>query len=268
MNNNNIDPPPDYMPRYPGSDKLTGKTALINGGTSGIGRAVAILFAREGANLSLAYHSGHETAKETQRLVEAEGGDALLIAGDTGDKAHVEKVVAQTVEKFGGLNILINNAAQQAVEEDFRNVSEETLRKTFDTNVMGYFFMAQEAVNHMTSGDSIINTTSVNAFRGLATLVDYSATRGAILAFTRALSGQLAPKNIRVNGVAPGPIWTPLIPSTMSESDVEHFGEDVPLARPGQPNEVAPSYLFLACEDSSYFTGQTLHPNGGIVVGA
>lgn len=263
-----MDPAPDYAPRHAGVDKLKGKVALITGGDSGIGRAVAVLFAREGAKVAIAYLEEGEDAEKTRDLVEAEGGEALLLPGDIGSKDHATSVVQKTFQHFGALDIVINNAAQQWIDSDLTALDEDTLRKTFDSNVMSYFFVTQAALPHLGEGACIINTTSVNAFAGNAALVSYSTTRGASLAFTRSMAEQLADKGIRVNAVAPGPIWTPFIPGTMPAEMVEGFGEAVPMGRPGQPWEVATSFLFLASSDGSYFNGQTLHPNGGMIVGA
>ena len=263
-----MDPAPDYTPRHPGAGKLDGKVALITGGDSGIGRAICALFAREGAKLAIAYLDEDKDAEETQRIVEEEGSEALLIPGDLGRKQHAEEAVAKTVERFGKLDILINNAAQQWLDEDLTELSEETLRRTMDSNVMSYFFCTQAALPHLKEGAAIINTSSVNAFAGMGSLVAYSTTRGASLAFTRSMAANLADKGIRVNAVAPGPIWTPFIPGTMPADQVEDFGSGTPMGRPGQPWEVATAYLFLASSDGNYYTGQTLHPNGGMVVGA
>lgn len=264
-----MDPAPDYEPRFPGVGKLKGKVALITGGDSGIGRAISVLFAREGAKIAIAYLEENKDAQETKRLVEAEGSECLLIAGDVGDRNHAFDTVKQTVEKFGDLNILINNAAQQWMETDIRDITEDHLRKTFNSNVMSYFFVTQAAMDHLKEGDSIINTSSINAFQGMGELLDYSSTRGASLAFSRSLADLLVDKGIRVNSVAPGPIWTPFIPGTMPADMVEDFGKDmVPMKRPGQPWEVATCFLFLASSDANYMTGQTLHPNGGVIVGA
>ncbi len=262
-----MDPAPDYEPRNPGSNRLKDKVALITGGDSGIGRAIAVLFAREGAKLAIAYLEESQDAEKTKQLVEEEGGEALLIPGDLGKKEHATKAVNDVVEEYGKLDILINNAAMQWLDDDITKLDEETLRKTFDSNVMSYFFCTQAAVPHLGEGSSIVNTTSVNAFAGMGSLVSYSTTRGASLAFSRSLAKQLAEKKIRVNSVAPGPIWTPFIPGTMPANEVEGFGSETLMGRPGQPWEVATAYLFLCSSDGSYYTGQTLHPNGGTIVG-
>lgn len=262
-------PAPDYMPRYPGSDRLKGKAAIITGGDSGIGRATAVLFAREGASVGILYRDENEEedAEETVRLMKAEGAKCFARSGDVGQKAVAEAFVADAVERFGRLDIVVNNAAEQHYQEALEDIPEEQMERTFRTNVFGCFHVTQAAMPYLEQGASIICTTSVTAYRGQPTLLDYSSTKGAILAFVRALSSNLAEKKIRVNGVAPGPIWTPLIPASFPAEKVEKFGKNAPLGRPGQPNEVAPSLLFLACEDSSYFTGQVLHPNGGDLVG-
>ena len=258
-----MNPRPDYAPRYPGSGRLKGKVAIITGGDSGIGRAVSVLFAREGAKVAILYLNEGSDAQETERLVRQEGSEALLIQGNVGQKSFCEQAVQQVIGRWGQLDVLVNNAAEQHVQEELTDISEDQLEKTFRTNIFGYFFMAQAAMPHLKEGAAIINTTSITAYRGSPTLLDYSSTKGAILAFTRALAGSLAEKSIRVNAVAPGPIWTPLIPATFPAEKVATFGTDQPMKRPGQPNEVASCYLFLACEDSSYISGQTLHPNGG-----
>ena len=260
-------PRPNYEPRYPGSGRLEGKVALVTGGDSGIGRAVSVLFAREGASIAIVYLEEDEDAEETKALVEREGGGCLLIRGDVGSSKFCEKAVQRTAKQFARLDVLINNAAEQHEQEDAEEISEKQLERTFRTNLYGYFFMTQAALPHLKQGSAIVNTTSVTAYRGHDTLVDYASTKGAIVSFTRSLAKQLAKDGIRVNGVAPGPIWTPLIPASFDAKDVAKFGQNVPLGRPGQPNEVAPCHLFLACEDSSYMTGQVLHPNGGEMVG-
>jgi NAD(P)-dependent dehydrogenase (short-subunit alcohol dehydrogenase family) len=264
-----MDRKPDFMPRYDGSERLAGKSAIITGGDSGIGRAVAVLYAREGANVTIVHLEEDDDAAETARHVEAEGRRCLIIRGDVGDKKFCEDIVRRHVEAFGGLDILVNNAGEQHPDKEITDVAEEQLKRTFQTNFFGYFFMAQAAVPHLKAGSSIINCTSVTSFEGSEELLDYSSTKGAITSFTRALSGNLAKKGIRVNGVAPGPIWTPLNPcGGASEEKMKSFGENTPMGRPGEPWEVAPSFLFLACDDGSYFTGQILSPNGGTIVGA
>jgi NAD(P)-dependent dehydrogenase (short-subunit alcohol dehydrogenase family) len=260
-------PQPEFEPRYPGSGRLAGQTALITGGDSGIGRAVSVLFAREGADIAIVYLEEDEDATTTKALVEKEGQSCLPIKGDIGSSKFCAEAVSNTMKAFGRLDVLVNNAAEQHEKEDVEEISEEQLVRTFRTNLFGYFFMIQAALPHMKRGSTIVNTTSVTAYRGHQTLVDYSSTKGAIVSFTRSLSQQLAKDGIRVNGVAPGPIWTPLIPASFSANKVQEFGKNVPLGRAGQPNEVAPCHLFLACEDSSYMPGQVLHPNGGEMVG-
>ncbi|MBZ8133660.1 SDR family oxidoreductase [Afifella sp. IM 167] len=262
-----MQPMPDYTPRYPGSGRLKDKVALITGGDSGIGRATAILFAREGAKLAILYRDEDWDARRTLELVEAEGGEAILIRGDIGDKSFCEEAVARTVERFGQLNVLVNDAGEQHMAEELTEISEDQLTRTFRTNIFGMFFVTQAALPHLARGDAIVNLTSITAYRGQPVLMDYASTKGAILAFTRSLSKNLAEKGIRVNGVAPGPIWTPLIPASFPAEKVADFGENQPMGRVGQPNEVAPAILFLACEDASYMTGQVLHPNGGDIVG-
>jgi NAD(P)-dependent dehydrogenase (short-subunit alcohol dehydrogenase family) len=262
-----LEPKPEWEPRYPGSGRLQGKVALITGADSGIGRAVAALFAREGADIAILYLCEHDDAAMTRKIVEREGRRAIAIAGDVGDKAFCERAVEETVQKLGKLDILVNNAAEQHPDKEITDISEEQLKRTFQTNIFGYFFMVQAARPHLEKGSTIINCTSVTMYQGSKELLDYSATKGAITAFTRSLSENLVDKGIRVNAVAPGPIWTPLNPFGGSTPEkMENFGENVPMGRPGQPNEVAPSFLFLACEDSSYMSGQVLHPNGGTIV--
>jgi NAD(P)-dependent dehydrogenase (short-subunit alcohol dehydrogenase family) len=259
-----MQPRPIYIrENYRGSGRLENRIALITGGDSGIGRAVAVHFAREGAHVVIVYLEEHEDADETKRLVEAEGRRCLPIAGDVTDEGFCYEAVNRTVQEFGSLDILVNNAAEQHPQDDVRKITAEQLVQTFRTNIFGYFFMTQAALQHFKRGSVILNTTSVTAYRGSPQLLDYSSTKGAIVSFTRSLALSLAEKGIRVNGVAPGPIWTPLIPATFPEERVKSFGSDVPLQRAGQPAEVAPAFVFLASEDGSYMTGQTIHPNGG-----
>jgi NAD(P)-dependent dehydrogenase (short-subunit alcohol dehydrogenase family) len=254
--------------RHRGSGKLDGKVALITGGDSGIGRAVAIAFAKEGADVAINYLNEHKDAEETRKLVEKHGRKCLLVAGDLGYESFCRQLVEQTVNELGRLDVLVNNAAEQHPQENIEDIDREQLERTFTTNIFSMFFLTKAAMKYLKQGAAIINTASVTAYRGSAELLDYSATKGAIVGFTRALALNLAKKGIRVNAVAPGPIWTPLIPSTFPKEKVEKFGSDVPLGRPGEPEEVAPSYVFLASDDSSYFTGQVLHPNGGEIVNA
>lgn len=263
-------PAPDYKPRHAGVGKLKDKVAFIAGADSGIGRAIAALYAREGAKIAIAYFNEDKDAQETKRIVEQEeGGEVILIKGDLSNRDHAFDAVQQCVDHFGGLNIVINNGAVQYLDDEFEGLDDEKLRRTIDNNIYSYMYVTQAALDHLSEGDSIINTSSVNAFAGMGSLVTYSTTKGANLAFSRSMAQQLADRKIRVNAVAPGPIWTPFIPGTMPAEKVEDFGSDmVPMGRPGQPWEVATCYLFLASSDGNYFTGQTLHPNGGMIVGA
>ncbi len=251
---------------YRPGNKLRDKTVFITGGDSGIGRAIAILFAKEGANVAISYLNEHRDAKETRRHVEAEGRECLLFAGDIGDEKFCKKAITETATRLGGLNVLINNAAEQHPQEDLQKISARQLERIFRTNIFSFFYTTKEALRYLKAKDVIINTTSVTAYRGSAHLIDYAATKGAIVAFTRSLAQALSSKCIRVNAVAPGPVWTPLIPSTFKAKEVAEFGSDVPLGRAGEPMEIAPCYLFLACDDSSYMTGQVLHPNGGEII--
>lgn len=247
--------------------KLKNKTALITGGDSGIGKAVAILFAQEGADVAITYLPAEEKdAQEVKQAVENTGRQCLLIAGNIRKEKFCEKAVNTTIKKFGKLDILINNAGTQTEQKSLENISTEQLYETFETNIFSMFWMTKYALPHLKKGAAIVNTTSVTAYRGSPALIDYSATKGAILVFTRSLSGNLAKKDIRVNAVAPGPIWTPLIVSSFAADKVTKFGSDVPMGRAGQPAEVAPAYLFLASDDASYITGQVIHPNGGEIV--
>lgn len=266
-NEHALNPQPEWQPRYPGSGRLTGKTALITGADSGIGRATAVLFAREGANVAILYLCEHDDAEITRKACEAEGAKAIAIAGDLGIKSFCDEAVQQVVDKFGRLDIVVNNAGEQHPDKDIRDITEAQLKRTFQTNIYSMFFVVQAARAHLKKGAAIINCTSVTMYAGEPELLDYSSTKGAITAFTRSLSENLVKDGIRVNAVAPGPIWTPLNPCGGSSPEkLATFGEKTPMGRPGQPNEVAPAFLFLACEDSSYMSGQVLHPNGGQIV--
>jgi NAD(P)-dependent dehydrogenase (short-subunit alcohol dehydrogenase family) len=258
--------PRDHMEDYKAAGKLEGKVAIITGGDSGIGRAVAIGFAMEGADVAIMYLNEDSDAETTCEYVQNHGRRCLLIKGDIGDENFCEQAVAKTVSKLGRLDILVNNAGEQHVRQELTDISAEQLERTFRTNIFSMFYLSKAALKHMDSGASIINTSSVTAYKGKQQLIDYASTKGAIIAFTRSLSQSLAERNIRVNAVAPGPIWTPLIPASFSEEEVAEFGKSSPLGRPGQPDEVAPSYIFLASSDASYMTGQVLHPNGGTIV--
>lgn len=259
-------PQPKSGETYRAAGKLENKVALITGGDSGIGRAVAILYAKEGADVAIAYLNEHEDAQETQRLVEAEGRKCIILPGDIGNEKFCQELVQQTVSRLGKLDILVNNAAEQHPQKSLEDITAEQLERTFRTNIFGMFFLTKAAMPQLKEGSIVINTTSVTAYQGNPQLLDYSSTKGAIVAFTRSLSQALVEKGIRVNGVAPGPIWTPLIPSTFPAQQVATFGQQVPMSRAGQPEEVAPCYVFLASSDSSYMSGQILHPNGGEVV--
>lgn len=251
---------------YRGSNKLVGKRALISGADSGIGRAVATFFAKEGADVAIIYLNEDHDAEDSQRLVQQEGRHCVLIRGDLGDRVFCQRAIKTAAEKLGGLDILVNNAGEQHPQKSIEDISEEQLKRTFDTNFFGMFFLTQAALPYLKEGAAIVNTASVTAYQGNKELLDYSASKGAIVAFTRSLALNLVSKGIRVNAVAPGPIWTPLIPSTFTAETVNTFGSQTPMGRPGQPEEVAASYVFLASDDSSYMTGQVLHPNGGAMV--
>lgn len=261
-------PQPEYIRKhYKGCGKLLNKVAIVTGGDSGIGRAVAVHFANEGAHVVIVYLKEHGDAKKTRLLVEAADRECLLIAGDLRENAFCKKVINATIRKFKTIDILVNNAAEQHYEPNFEKIPHAQIVKTFETNIFSMFYLTQQALPHMEKGSCIVNSTSVTAFRGSEDLIDYASTKGAILAFTRSLSANLVDKEIRVNAVAPGPIWTPFIPSTFPADKVKDFGKEQPMKRAGQPSEVAPCFVFLASADSSYMTGQVLHPNGGEIVG-
>ena len=262
-----LDRKPQWQPRYPGSGRLKGKVAIVTGGDSGIGRATAVLFAREGAKVAIAYLEEHDDAQITRNACEKEGAEVLLSAGDVGNPEHCKGLVRAVIEKWGQLHILVNNAGEQHPDDDITDITTEQLQRTFQTNIFSMFYMTQAARPHLKNGAAIVNCTSVTMYQGSGGLLDYSATKGAITAFSRSLSENLVGEGIRVNAVAPGPIWTPLNPmGGQPPENMDSFGEDTPMGRPGEPNEVAPAFLFLACQDSSYMSGQVLHPNGGIIV--
>jgi NAD(P)-dependent dehydrogenase (short-subunit alcohol dehydrogenase family) len=262
-----MDPKPEYIKNtYKSAGKLTGKIALITGGDSGIGRAVSVHFAEEGADLTIVYLNENEDAEETRLLVEAAGHKCMLIKGDVKDATFCKSAVEKTVEAYGKLNILVNNAGMQFPQKDVKNITEEQLNTTFKTNIFAYFYFAEAAVEHLHEGDCIINTTSVTAYRSSPALIDYSSAKGAITSFTRSLATNLTEKKIRVNAVAPGPVWTPLIVSTFDEEKIKSFGSETAMKRAGQPSELAPAYVFLASDDASFITGQVIHVNGGEVV--
>ncbi|WP_419883406.1 SDR family oxidoreductase [Peribacillus sp. B-H-3] len=258
--------PESVNSEYKGSGKLKGKTAIITGGDSGIGKSVSIYFAKEGANVVIAYLDENEDAQTTKQLVEKEGVKCVLLNGDIGEESFCQEVARVAADQFGSIDILVNNAGEQHVQENFLDISAEQLERTFKTNIFSMFHLTKAAIPHMKKGSSIINTASITAYQGNPKLIDYSSTKGAIVAFTRALSNSIVKDGIRVNGVAPGPIWTPLIPASFSEEDVQKFGTDSPMGRAGQPEELAPAYVYLASDDSSYVSGQIIHVNGGSVV--
>lgn len=267
-NEHKMDPTPlTIREDYKGSEKLLDKVAIISGGDSGIGKSTAIHFAREGANIAIIYLNEDKDAEQTKKEIEAEGRTCLLLKGDVKDEEFCKAAIKETIAHFGKLNVLVNNAAMQFPAEQLENISSSNFQKTFETNIYAYFYLSKAAMAHLSKGDTIINTTSVTAYRGSEHLIDYASTKGAIVSFTRSLSKALAPKDIRVNAIAPGPIWTPLIPATFSGENLEKFGKDVPLGRAGQPAEVGPAYVYLASKDSSYMTGQVLHINGGEIIG-
>jgi NAD(P)-dependent dehydrogenase (short-subunit alcohol dehydrogenase family) len=263
-----MEPRPIYDNDEPGFGRLQGKVAIITGGDSGIGRSVAVLFAKEGADVVIVYLDEHEDANETAADIRKYGKEALLISVDISQEVNCKNVVDQTLEKFKRIDIVVNNAAVQYEQQNIEDISAEQWEYTFKVNIFSYFYLTKYAVPHLTNGSVIINTASVNAYKGNQTLMDYSATKGAIVSFTRSLSQSLAKKGVRVNAVAPGPVWTPLIPASFKDEKVAKFGQDIPMERPAQPVEIAPCYVFLASKESSFLTGQVLHPNGGSVVNA
>lgn len=265
--NKMVPSPESIRDGYTGSEKLKGKIALITGGDSGIGRSAVLHFAREGADIAIIYLDEDQDAEDTKKAVEDEGRECLLIRGDVKDEHFCREAVEKTIGKFKKLNIVVNNAAIQFPKESIGEIRSESLHKTFETNIYSFFYITQAALDHLHKGDVVINTASITAYRGSEHLIDYSSTKGAIVAFTRSLAKSLVKKGIRVNAVAPGPIWTPLIAATFSGKDLENFGKDVPMGRPGQPSELGPAYVFLASQDSSYMTGQVLHINGGEIIG-
>ncbi|USK34765.1 SDR family oxidoreductase [Bacillus sp. F19] len=264
---NLMNPLPEFDAlQYKGSEKLLDKVAIITGGDSGIGRAVAVHYAKEGADVVISYLDEHEDANETKRLVEQEGSRCILMPGDIGEESFCGQIISETINQLGKIDILVNNAAEQHPQAGIEEISKEQLERTFKTNIFSFFYMVKAALPHLKQGSSIINTSSITAYAGNEQLIDYSSTKGAITTFTRSLSMSLVKKGIRVNGVAPGPIWTPLIPSTFDANKVSEFGADTPMGRPGQPDELAPSYVFLASNDSTYITGQMIHVNGGKII--
>ncbi|WP_252106361.1 MULTISPECIES: SDR family oxidoreductase [unclassified Halomonas] len=260
-------PAPEYIREsYRGSDKLKDKVAIITGGDSGIGRAVAVHFAREGADSVIVHLEEDEDAEETKRLVEAEGRRCLVLKGDVAQPVFCREVIQKTLDEYGKLNVLINNAAEQYDWDDITDIPDDQLLRTFQTNIFSHFYMIKAALPHLSEGDTIIETSSINAFKGNDTLIDYTATKGAIQGLMRSMAMSLMERGIRINAVAPGPVWTPLIPASMSEEKVESFGGQVPMKRAGQPSEMGPAYVYLASEDSSYMSGQTIHLNGGVIL--
>jgi NAD(P)-dependent dehydrogenase (short-subunit alcohol dehydrogenase family) len=261
-----MNPRPVYDSDEPGFGRLNGKVAVITGGDSGIGRSVAVLFAKEGADVAIVYLDEQEDADETAEMIRKYGKEALLIPTDVSVEVNCKNVIDQVIDRFKRLDIVVNNAAVQYEQHDIQDISAQQWEYTFRVNIFSYFYMSKYAMPHLTDGSSIINTASINAYRGNEALMDYSSTKGAIVSFTRSLSQSLAKKGIRVNAVAPGPVWTPLIPASFSEEKVEQFGKDIPLGRPAQPVEIAPCYVFLASKEGSFITGQVLHPNGGSII--
>jgi NAD(P)-dependent dehydrogenase (short-subunit alcohol dehydrogenase family) len=265
---NEMQPRPIYDNDDPGYGRLKNKVAIITGGDSGIGRSVAVLYAKEGADVAIVYLNEHEDANETAEMVRKYGREALLISTDISEEVNCKNIVDQTVQKFGRLDILVNNAAVQYEQKDIQDITAQQLEYTFKVNIFSYFHLTRYATEYLTAGSVIINTTSVTAYKGNETLMDYSSTKGAIVSFTRSLSQSLIKKGIRVNAVAPGPVWTPLIPASFDDKKVSEFGKDIPMERPAQPVEIATCYVFLASSEAAFLTGQVLHPNGGSIVNA
>ncbi len=262
-----MNPEPIYdNPDYRGANRLKGKTAIITGGDSGIGRAIAVAYAKEGCNVVIVYNVADDDANFTKKVVEGYQAKAILMKGDIGDSSFCNQIIEKTVEVFGALDIIVNNAAEQHTQKRLEDITDEQLQRTFQTNIFGMFYLTRAALPQLKENSVIINTSSVTAFKGNPDLLDYSSTKGAITAFTRSLSANLANRKIRVNQVAPGPIWTPLIVSTLDKNTVGTFGKNTPMKRPGQPVEVAEAYVFLASDASTYITGQTIHINGGEIV--
>ncbi len=262
-----MNPKPIYdNANYKGSNRLSNKTALITGGDSGIGKAVAVAYAKEGADIAIVYFDEHEDAKETQKIIQEKGRKCVLISGDIGDESFCIKAIENVIKELGKLDILINNAGVQYPQNSIEDITSEQLEKTFRTNVFGMFYMTKAAMPYLKDGSIIINTSSITAYKGNKTLIDYSSTKGAVTSFTRSMALSLASRKIRVNSVAPGPIWTPLIPSSFNEKEVGEFGTDTEMGRPGQPVEVAEAYVFLASDGSSFTSGETIHINGGKLV--
>jgi len=262
-----MDPQPIYdNTTHKGYGRLKDKVAIVTGGDSGIGRAISVAYAKEGANVVVVYYDSNDDAEKTREIIESYGGKCILMNGDLGKSSFSEEIVEKTLKEFKKIDIIVNNAAEQHPQESLLDITDDQLERTFRTNIFSMFYLVRTALPHLKEGAAIINTTSVTSFRGNPVLLDYSSTKGAISSFTRSLAINLADKRIRVNQVSPGPIWTPLIPSTFSGDDVKNFGKDVPMGRPGQPVELAEAYVFLASDGSTYMTGQTLHINGGDIV--